>query len=173
MCSEFQDELQLTKTIMTLLLAGKETTIARIGAAAGVEGETTATVTAATQLHPVEEALGENLSGISTETEIGTALIVMLLKGMKSSETTNMGTSEITSMVTSGTTSIETITIGKVGRGKDNHRTSGIATRGTIQGMVAGHLTGSSRAIATMRRGNFFLDLNFPFSFHSWRLVGS
>lgn len=131
---------------------GKETTIAQIGAAAGVEGETMATVTAATQLHPVEEALGENLSGIMTETETGTALTVMLLKGMKSSETTNMGTSEITSTVTSGTTSIETITIGKAGRGKDNHRTFGIATRGTIQGMVAGHLTGSNRAMATMRR---------------------
>lgn len=140
---------------MTLLFAGRETTIVQIGAVAEVEGETMATVTAATQLHPVEEALGGNLFGITTETETGTALTVRLLKGMKSSETTNMGTSEITSTVTNGTTSIEIITIGKVGRGKDNHRTSGIATRGTIRGIVAGHLTGSNRVMATMRRGMF------------------
>lgn len=136
------------------MLTGKETTAAQTGAAAGAEGETTVT---ATQLHLAEGALGENLSGITTETETGTVLTVMLLIGMKSSETTNMDTSEITSMATSVTTNTETITTGKVGRGKDKHRTSGIAISGIIQGMVEDHPTDSSRAMAIVRRGKDFI----------------
>lgn len=116
------------------------------------------TVTAAAQLHPVEGVSGENLSGTMTETEIGTVLTVMLLKEMKSFEIINMGTSEITSMDTSGTTSTETTTIERVERGKDQHRTSGIATRGTIQGMVAGNPTDTNRAMDTVRRGKCCLN---------------
>lgn len=114
------------------------------------------TVTAATQLHPVEGGIGENLSETSTETETGTVLTVMLLKGMRYSETTNMDISEITSTATRETTSTGITTIEKAGKGKLQHRISGIAIRGTIQGMVAGHPIGSNRVMGTVRKGKFF-----------------
>lgn len=135
-------------------LAGRESTIVPIGAAAGAEEEIMATATAATQLHPVGEALEERPSETTSERETGTVLTEMLPSGMKCSETTSMVTSGTTSTATNETISTETITIEKVEIGKQHRRTIGTATRGTTQGMVAGRPANcNNRVMATVRRG--------------------